>query len=123
MNALKKPIKKLIQNHRESYMNIRITSRKFKAKESLKEQIRGEIKSLLRFNDNILNVNVVLSYTHPKDSIKVLEIILQLPGKTIIVEQSSEEYELALGKAIDKIKKQLAKIKTVRTTRPKHEDS
>lgn len=104
-------------------MNIRITSRKFKAKESLKEQIRGEIKSLLRFNDNILNVNVVLSYTHPKDSIKVLEIILQLPGKTIIVEQSSEEYELALGKAIAKIKKQLAKIKTVRTTRPKHEDS
>ncbi len=53
----------------------------------------------------------------------MLEIILQLPGKTIIVEQSSEEYELALGKAIDKIKKQLAKIKTVRTTRPKHEDS
>ena len=40
-------------------MNIRITSRKFKAKDSLKNFIRDEVKSLEKFNDQILDVKVI----------------------------------------------------------------
>lgn len=100
-------------------MNIQITSRKFRAKSSLKDFIRKEIKSLERFNDQILDVNVVLSFTHLKDSIKTVEIILIIPGKTITVTDSSDEFEKSVNASIEKIKKQLNKFKTKRLTRPK----
>ncbi len=102
-------------------MNIRITSRKFKAKDSLKDFIRKEVKSLERFNDQILDVKVILSFTHLKDSIKTSEITLRIPGKTITVSTESDEFEKSVPIAIEKIRKQLRKIKTKRLTRPKNE--
>ena len=103
-------------------MNIQITSRKFRAKDSLKDFIKEELKSLEKFNDQILDVNVILSFTHPKDSIKTSEIIVGLPGKLITVIESSDEFEKAISGAVEKIKKQLNKIKTKRLSRKKNED-
>jgi putative sigma-54 modulation protein len=103
-------------------MNIKITSRKFKAKDSLKDYIKAEVKSLEKFNDKIQDVNVVLSFTHIKDSIKTSEITVAIPGKTISVETSSSEFEKSVTMSIEKIKKQLTKIKTKRLIRPKDED-
>jgi len=102
-------------------MNIKITSRKFKAKDSLKDFIRDEIKTLERFNDKILDVNVVLSFTHLKDSIKTAEVKLAIPGKIITVITSTEEFEKSIINAVEKIRKQLTKIKTKRLARPKNE--
>lgn len=103
-------------------MNIQITSRKFRAKDSLKDLIKSEVKSLERFNDQILDVNVILSYTHPKDSIKTLELVLSLPRKTITVVESSNEFEKSISGAVEKIKRQLAKIKTKKLSHKKDED-
>jgi putative sigma-54 modulation protein len=103
-------------------MNIQITARKFRAKDSLKDFISEEIKSLEKFSDQIIEANVVLSYIHPKDSIKNVEIVLQIPGKVITVNESSEEFEKSLGLAIEKLKRQLTKIKTKRIVRKKNED-
>lgn len=100
-------------------MNIRITSRKFKSKDSLNNFIRDEVKSLEKFNDQILDVKVILSFTHLKDSIKSSEITLRIPGKTITVSTESDEFEKSVPIAIEKIRKQLRKIKTKRLTRPK----
>jgi putative sigma-54 modulation protein len=102
-------------------MNIRITSRKFKAKNSLKNFIRDEVKSLEKFNDQILDAKVILSFTHLKDSIKTSEITLRIPGKTITVSTESDEFEKSVPMAIEKIRKQLKKVKTKRLTRPKNE--
>ena len=103
-------------------MNIKITSRKFRAKDSLKEYIKEEIKSLEKFNDQIMDASVILSYTHPKDSIKSVEIVLQIPGKVITVTDSTEEFEKSISGALAKLIRQLQKIKTKRITRKKHED-
>jgi len=103
-------------------MNIQITSRKFKAKDSLKNFIKEEIKELEKFNDQILDINVILSFTHPKDSIKIAEIIVKLPGKSITIENSSDTFEKSVTLAIEKIKTQLKKLKTKRIVRPKNED-
>jgi putative sigma-54 modulation protein len=103
-------------------MNIRITSRKFKAKDSLKDYIKGEIKTLEKYEDSILDVNVVLSYTHLKDSIKSAEIVLSVPGKIISVTESSEEFEKSVSIAVQKIRKQLTKLRTKKTIRSKNED-
>ena len=98
-------------------MNIQITSRKFRAKESLKDYIKEEVKSLSKYNEDIIDVNIILSFTHSKDSIKTAEIVLQIPGKIISVEESTEEFEKSIDKAIEKITTQLKKIKTKRLTK------
>ena len=103
-------------------MNIRITSRKFKAKQSLKDFIKEEIRSLEKFEDRILDANVVLSFTHSKDSIKSAEIVLSLPGKIISVTESSDDFEKSASIAVQKIRKQISKLKTKRIIRKKNED-
>jgi ribosomal subunit interface protein len=103
-------------------MNIKITSRKFKAKDSLKDYIQNEVKTLEKFYDQIHDVNVVLSFTHTKDSIKTAEINASIPGRIISVESSSEEFEKSVTISVEKIRKQLSKIKTKKLSRPKNED-
>ena len=98
-------------------MNIQITSRKFKAKESLKTEIKEQLNSLEKFNDDIIDANVILSYTHLKDSIKTVEINLSVPGNTFSAEETSDEFGKALPKTISKIEKQLKKLKSKRISK------
>lgn len=100
-------------------MNIYITSRKFKAKDTLKNFIKSEIKYLERFSDEILNVDVVLSFTHNKDSIKTSEIKLRLPRKTLLVTKSSEEFSKSVSLGVEKLARQLKQIKSKRKPRVK----
>ncbi|MGK9475909.1 ribosome hibernation-promoting factor, HPF/YfiA family [Melioribacter sp. OK-6-Me] len=100
-------------------MNIKITSRKFRAKDSLKNFIKEEIKSAEKFYDEILDVDVILSYTKPEDSIKTAEIIAQIPGKTLSVSHSSDDFEKSVSAAVEKLIRQLQKIKTQRNARKK----
>ncbi len=100
-------------------MNIKITSRKFKAKDSLKTEINKQLKSLQKFNDDILDANVILSYTHLKDSLKTVEINLSVPGKTFSAEETSDEFTKALTKTIHKLEKQLKTLKSKRLARAK----
>lgn len=98
-------------------MNISITSRKFKAREILKEFITGEVKSLEKYNDRILNADVILSYQNSRDSIKIAEIIVQVPGQTLTATEHSDEYKKAVSAAVEKLSRQLTKLKTKRTAR------
>lgn len=93
-------------------MNIQITSRKFRAKDSLKQFIHKELQSLEKYNDEILEANVVLSYTHTKDSIKTAEIIIKIPGKVLSVMETTEEYSKSVNLAVEKLIRQLKKEKT-----------
>ena len=95
-------------------MNVQITSRKFKAKDSLKEQIKSDLQKLEKFNNNILDVNVILSYTHLKDSLKTVEINLAVPGKTFSAEETSDDFGKALSQTIAKLEKQLRTLKSKR---------
>jgi putative sigma-54 modulation protein len=103
-------------------MNIQITSRKFRAKNSLKDFIREEVKGLEKYNDQINQVEVILSFTHLKDSIKTAEINLTVPKKIITVTSDSEEFEKSVTLSVEKIRKQLKKLKTKRLIRPKNEN-
>ncbi|MCF8260407.1 MAG: ribosome-associated translation inhibitor RaiA [Melioribacteraceae bacterium] len=93
-------------------MNINITSRKFTAKDSLKEFITDEVTGLQRFNDEIMEANIVLSFTHLKDSIKTAEIIMKVPGKTLTVSSDSDDFSKSISSAVSKMERQLKKIKT-----------
>lgn len=93
-------------------MNILITSRKFKARESLKDFINSEVVSLERFYDNILSADVILSYQNPRDSIKSAEIILKIPGMVLKAVDDSDDYKKSISGAVEKLSRQLKKIKT-----------
>ncbi len=100
-------------------MNIQITSRKFRAKESLKEQVKSELKSLEKIYDDILDANVILSYTHPKDSIKTVEIQLQIPGKILTASESTDDFRKSLTAVVNKLERQLIKHKTKKMAKVK----
>lgn len=92
-------------------MNINITARKFKAKDSLKELINKEVAGLQKFHDSILDVDVILSYIHEKDSIKTAELVVKIPGKKINVSEDSEDFAKSVNLGIDKLKRVLKKEK------------
>ncbi len=95
-------------------MNLQITSRKFRAKDSLKDYIKKEVKHLEKFYDDILDVEVILSFTHLKDSIKTVEMVVQVPGKTFSASVSSDDFKKAVKSTVDKLERQLKSYKTKR---------
>jgi putative sigma-54 modulation protein len=97
-----------------AHMNIQITSRKFKAKNSLKEFIEAEIGSLERISDDILNVDVILSFQNQKDSIKEAEIIVKIPQRILKATETSDDFKKSVGLAVNKLERQLKRIKTKR---------
>jgi putative sigma-54 modulation protein len=95
-------------------MNISITARKFKAHPTLKEYINLEVSSLTRFNESILSAEVILSFQNNKDSIKTAEIIMHVPGQILTAIEHSDDFKKSVGASIEKITRQLQKLKTKR---------
>jgi len=100
-------------------MNVQITSRKFKAKPSLKDFVVKELKHLEKYHDEILDANVILSFTHIKDSIKTAEINIKVPGKTFAATNSSDDFRKSVKASIDKLTRQLKSYKEKRRTKVK----
>jgi putative sigma-54 modulation protein len=100
-------------------MNITITARKFKARETLKDHVNAEMKSLLKFNDDIINADVILSYQNSHDSIKKAEISLHIPGQTLVATEESDEFTKSVTAATDKLSRQLKTLKSKRKSRVK----
>lgn len=98
-------------------MNIQITARKFKAHETLKEFIKDELTSLQRFNDDIINADVKLSFQNTQNSIKIAEIILSIPGQKLTAKEESDDFKKSVTGAVEKLRNQLSTIKSKRTTK------
>ncbi|MHB1687522.1 MAG: ribosome hibernation-promoting factor, HPF/YfiA family [Ignavibacteriaceae bacterium] len=100
-------------------MNISITARKFKARKTLKDFINGEVSSLQKYNDNILDADVILSFQNTHVSVKTAEIVLQVPGQTLTATEDSDEFTKSVSAAVEKLSRQLQKLKTKRIVRAK----
>ena len=98
-------------------MNISITARKFKAHDTLKDFIRSEVSSLDKYNDDILNIDVILSYINNRENIKTAEIVLQVPGQTMRATEDSDDFKKSVSAAVEKLSRQLKKLKTRRVLR------
>ena len=93
-------------------MKINITARKFKAHDTLKEFITSEIERLERFNGEIMSADVILSFQNNKDSIKEVELLIHIPGQTVTATETSDDFKKSISLGVEKILKQLEKIKT-----------
>lgn len=98
-------------------MNIQITARKFKAHDTLKEFIKDELTSLQRFNDDIINADVKLSFQNTQNSIKIAEIILSIPGQKLTAKEESDDFKKSVTGAVEKLRNQLSTIKSKRTSK------
>lgn len=93
-------------------MKINITARKFKARDTLKEFIEAEVSALEKFSDEITSVDVILSFQNSKDSIKSAEIIAKIPKQILSATEDSDDFQKSISKAVEKIARQLKKVKT-----------
>ena len=100
-------------------MNITITARKFKARETLKDHNKDEVKSLSKFNDGIISADVILSFQNSHESIKKAEITLHIPGQTLIATEESDEFTKSVSAASEKLSRQLKTLKSKRKSRAK----
>jgi putative sigma-54 modulation protein len=95
-------------------MNIQITARKFKAHDTLKEFIKDEISSLEKFNDDIIDADVILSFQNNQNSVKEAEIVLNIPGQTLTATDKTEDFKTSVISATEKLRRQLETIKSKR---------
>jgi len=95
-------------------MNIQITSRKFRAKDSLKDFINSEVGSLEKVYEDILDIDVILSYENNINSTKEAEIILKVPGRILTSKEYSDDFKKSIAAAVSKLEKQLGRIKSKR---------
>ena len=98
-------------------MNIQITARKFKAHDTLKEFIKDELTSLERFYDDIISADVILSYQNNANSIKKVEVVLNIPGQTLNAADQTEDYKTAITSVTEKLRRQLETIKSKRVSK------
>lgn len=92
-------------------IKVNITSRHFKAHETIQNYIKSEIESLNKYHVDILHADVVLSFEKAVNSVKQCEIIIKLRDKIITAKESNDDYIKSIDKAIDKIETQIVKYK------------
>jgi putative sigma-54 modulation protein len=92
-------------------MNTTVTSRHFKAHETLVDYATQAVEKLDRYYDGIIKCEVKLSYQKAQNSVKVVEIILSVYRNKIMAVAESDEFEKSIDGAIDKVLVRLKKYK------------
>ena len=93
-------------------MKITIEADQFKADVSLTEFIEKKVIKLDHYYDKIIDAHVILKLENAgqvKD--KVAELILNIPGDTIVSKETNKTFESAIDEGVDNIKRQLIKSK------------
>lgn len=88
-------------------MKINITSRNFKANESVRAHIKERLEELTKYNDQILFADVVLFSDKPPKEEKHCELKLKLKDRVITSKESSTDLVKAIDLAASKVETQL----------------
>jgi putative sigma-54 modulation protein len=93
-------------------MNIQIHSVRFNADKKLLNFVKGRIKKLLQYNNDIIGAEVFLRLNKSQDTEnKISEIKLDIPRNPLFAKKQSKTFEEATDSAIDALKKQITKQK------------
>jgi putative sigma-54 modulation protein len=93
-------------------MDVHITARRFKAHKEIRDYALESIQRLDKYYDGIIRSDVILSFERRTNSIKTAEINIHIQGNTLSAKEKSEDFILSLDRAVEKIIKQLDKVKT-----------
>lgn len=92
-------------------MKINITSRHFKANESLQQYIKSKIEDLGKYDETIIHVDVILSFEDASNNVQRCEVILKLRDKILTAKEDSEDFNKSVDMAMEKIEAQIQKYK------------
>lgn len=84
----------------------------FTADSKLIDFIKGKLAKLDKFNSRIIDISVVMKLENAgqvKD--KIVEILLNVPGNSLVSKSSSKSFEQSADEAIDQVARQLKKWK------------
>jgi ribosomal subunit interface protein len=92
-------------------MNIIVTSRHFKAHETLVGYARKSVGKLSRYYDGVIKGEVILSFEKKFKSVKIAEIILSVYRTKLTGVGRSEDFHQSIDAACEKLRAQLTKYK------------
>jgi putative sigma-54 modulation protein len=92
-------------------MTITVTSRHFKAHQTLVDYAEDAVRSLSRYYDGIIKCEVILSFQKTKKSTKIAEVIVSVYRHKIMAEGRTEDFLKSIDSAVDKALVQLKKFK------------
>ncbi len=92
-------------------MNTKVTSRHFKAHETLNEYAEQAVEGLSRYYDGILKAEVVLSFEKVRNSMKKAEVTVKVYNAVLMGLAEADQFEKAIDAAVAKVQVQLKKYK------------
>ncbi|HCR49876.1 MAG TPA: ribosome-associated translation inhibitor RaiA [Rhodothermales bacterium] len=97
-------------------MRTQISSRQFKATETLKQYAEEKLKKLSQFYPDIIEIKVI--FEHLKDtSVNTADVVISIPGGTLTSTATADKHELAIDECVENLKRQLIKVKEKRNNR------
>lgn len=93
-------------------MDAHITSRHFKAHETLLDYSEKAVRQLSRYFDGIVRADVTLSYEKTKKSTKVAEVRLSVHNAVLVGVSKTEDFFKSVDESVDKVLVQLKRYKS-----------
>lgn len=94
-------------------MEIRIQSIHFDADQKLLDYVQKRVGKVFTFFDNITGIDVYLKFdsAHSQIKEKAVEVKVSVPGSTLFASEQSLQFEEAVDKAVESLKRQLKRHK------------
>lgn len=92
-------------------MIVNVTSRHFKAHETLVDHAKQSVETLTHYYDGIIKCDVVLSYEKAKKSMKTAEVVVSVARHKLAAEEQSEDFVKSIDGAVGKMLVQIKKYK------------
>ena len=92
-------------------MNIKVTSRHFKAHEALNEYAMRGAEGLSHYYDGITRADIVLTFEKVRKSTKVAEVSVKVYKEVLTGIGRGTEFEKAIDAAVEKVRVQLTRYK------------
>lgn len=96
----------------EQTMDAHITSRHFRAHETLLEYSEKAVRQLSHYYDGIIRADVTLSYEKTRKSTKVAEVRLSVHNAVLVGVAKTEDFFKSVDESIEKVLVQLKKYKS-----------
>lgn len=97
-------------------MKVLFTARHFTASQRLQAFAEESVNKLSKFHDGIQDCSITLEPFEDPATPQKVEMNLRIPGSILHASEAAESYEIAIGKAIDNLKRQIIKHKEKHVT-------
>lgn len=93
-------------------MHIKFTSRRFRARPTIKAHALEAVKKLDKFYDGIVTADVILSFEGAEKNIKVAEVNVHVYGTVLSAKEKSDDYFKCIDAVLEKLSVQLSRYKS-----------